>query len=161
MKKQSGVSVIEFTIISTALLLVIFSVIEVGRYVYSLQVINDITRVAARLAVVCRVEDRNDIPALAMPDYAPGGLTTANLVVDYLDESGNVITGTLTDDDVFSTIRYVRARVVNFSYQFTGLLTFVNLTGLLQVPEFETIRPRENLGHHRWTDTSGDNSTDC
>jgi len=160
MKRQAGISVIEFTVISTALLLVIFSVIEVGRYVYSLQVINEVTRVAARLAVVCRVEDRNDIPALVIPDYAPGGLTAANVVVDYLDDSGNVVTGTLTDDDVFSTISYVRARVVDFEYQYTGLLSFVNLTGLLAVPEFETIRPRENLGHHRRSDGT-DSSSDC
>lgn len=160
MKRQAGISIIEFTMISTALLLVIFSVIEVGRYVYSLQVINDVTRVAARLAAVCRVEDRNDIPALVLPAYAPGGLTTANIVIDYLDDSGNVVTGTLTDDDVFPTISYVRARVVNFNYQYTGLLSFVNLTGLLAVPEFETIRPRENLGHHRTSDSSS-SSSDC
>ncbi|MGD8116208.1 TadE/TadG family type IV pilus assembly protein [Vibrio sp. TRT 29B02] len=160
MKRQAGISIIEFTIVSTALLLVIFSVIEVGRYVYSLQVINDVTRVAARLAAVCRVEDRNDIPALVLPDYAPGGLTTANIVIDYLDDSGNVVAGTLTDDDVFPTISYVRARVVNFNYQYTGLLSFVNLTGLLAVPAFETIRPRENLGHHRTSDGSS-SSSDC
>ncbi|WP_038175010.1 TadE/TadG family type IV pilus assembly protein [Vibrio pacinii] len=160
MRKQQGVTIIEFTLIATTLMLIIFSVIEVGRYVYSLQTINEITRVAARLATVCRVEDRNDIPALAIPDYAPGGLSVDNIVIDYLDESGNVVTGTLTDDDVFSTIRYVRARVVNFSYQFTGLLSFINLTGLLEVPEFETIRPRENLGHHRRSDGT-ESSSDC
>ncbi len=160
MRKQQGVTIIEFTLIATTLMLIIFSVIEVGRYVYSLQTINEITRVAARLATVCRVEDRNDIPALAIPDYAPGGLSVDDIVIDYLDESGNVVTGTLTDDDVFSTIRYVRARVVNFSYQFTGLLSFINLTGLLEVPEFETIRPRENLGHHRRSDGT-ESSSDC
>ncbi len=160
MKKQKGLSVIEFTIVSTALLLIIFSVIEVGRYMYSLQVINDITRVAARLAVVCRVEDQADIPGLAVPSYAPGGLQATDIVIDYLDESGNLVTGTLTDDDVFSTISYVRARVVDFNYQYTGLLRFINLTGLLPVPEFETIRPRENLGHHRRSDGTS-SSSDC
>lgn len=160
MNRQQGVTIIEFTLISTALMLVIFSVIEVGRYVYSLQTINDITRVAARLAAVCRVEDRNDIPALAIPTYAPAGLTANNVVVDYLDADGDVVSGTLTDDDVFSSIRYVRARVINFRYQFTGLLSFINLTELLAVPEFETIRPRENLGHHRRSDGS-ESSSDC
>ncbi|MDC5823066.1 pilus assembly protein [Vibrio europaeus] len=160
MKYQKGVSIIEFTILSTALLLIIFSIIEVGRYVYSLQVINDVTRVAARLAVVCRVEDQNDISGLALPDYAPGGLTAANIAVDYLDDAGNVVTGTLTDEDVFPTISYVRARVVNFNYQYTGLLRLINFTGLLPVPEFETIRPRENLGHHRTSDGTS-SSSDC
>ncbi|MDA0118947.1 TadE/TadG family type IV pilus assembly protein [Vibrio sp. T11.5] len=161
MKTHKGVTIIEFTLVSTTLLLIIFGVIEVGRYVYSLQVVNDMTRVAARLAIVCRVEDQNDIPGLALSDNAPVGFTAANLTVEYLDASGNVVTGTLTDDDVFSTIEYVRARVVDFDYQFTGLLSFVSFTGLLAVPEFETTRPRENLGHHRETPTNPTNSTDC
>lgn len=161
MKRQQGLSIIEFTLVSTTLLLLIFAVIEVGRYVYSLQVVNDMTRVAARLAVVCRVEDRNDIPALALSSNAPVGFTAANLTVEYLDASGNTITGTLTDDDVFSTIEYVRARVVDFEYQFTGLLSFVSMTGMLAIPDFETTRPRENLGRHRETSTNPDNSTDC
>ncbi|ERB66226.1 hypothetical protein N779_05855 [Vibrio coralliilyticus OCN008] len=67
MKMQKGVTIIEFTLVSTTLLLIIFGVIEVGRYVYSLQVVNDMTRVAARLAVVCRVEDQNDIPGSRCP----------------------------------------------------------------------------------------------
>ena len=161
MKRQQGLSIIEFTLVSTTLLLLIFAVIEVGRYVYSLQVVNDMTRVAARLAVVCRVEDRNDIPALALSPNAPVGFTAANLTVEYLDASGNTVTGTLTDDDVFSTIEYVRARVVDFEYQFTGLLSFVSMTGMLAIPDFETTRPRENLGRHRETSTNPDNSTDC
>tara|TARA_Y100001956_G_scaffold47621_1_gene46376 strand:+ start:275 stop:763 length:489 start_codon:yes stop_codon:yes gene_type:complete len=160
-KKQQGLSIIEFTLVSTTLLLVIFAVIEVGRYVYSLQMINDMTRVAARLAVVCKVEDQASIPALAVASGAPDGFTAANLSIEYLDASGDVIQGSLTDDAIFPTIEYVRAKVVDFEYQFTGLLSFINLTGGLTVPEFETTRPRENLGHHRETPFNPSNSTDC
>ncbi|MCZ4295487.1 TadE/TadG family type IV pilus assembly protein [Vibrio sinaloensis] len=161
MKKQKGLSIIEFTLVSTALLLVIFSVIEVGRYIYSLQMVNDMTRIAARLAVVCKVEDKANIPALAVVSGAPYGFSASNLTIEYLDASGNVIQGTLTDDAIFPTIEYVRAKVVDFEYQFTGLLSFINLTGGLSVPEFETTRPRENLGHHRETPFNEENSTDC
>lgn len=161
MRNQQGLSIIEFTLVSTTLLLVIFAVIEVGRYVYSLQMINDMTRVAARLAVVCKVEDQGDIPALAIANGAPDGFTADNLTIEYLDASGDVIQGTLTDDAIFPTIEYVRAKVVDFEYQFTGLLSFINLAGGITVPEFETTRPRENLGHHRETPTNAENSTDC
>ncbi|KGY12597.1 pilus assembly protein CpaE [Vibrio tubiashii] len=160
MKKQLGISIVEFTVVSTAILLVMLSIMEVSRYLNSLQVVNDVTRVAARLATVCRVEDRNDIGALVIPEYAPSGLTESMIIVDYLDASGAPVQGDLTNDSVFEQIKYVRARVVGFKYQFTGILSFINFTGLLDVPEFETVRPRENLGHHR-RPTGSSSSTDC
>lgn len=160
MKKQRGISIIELTVVSTALLLVLLSIIETSRYFNSLQIINEVSRVTARLAAVCRVEDQNDIGRLVIPEYAPSGLTEEMIVVDYLDLSGSPVQGDLTDNSVFQKIKYVRARVVGYQYQFTGLLSFINLTGVLAVPEFETIRPRENLGHHRRPDGTS-SSTDC
>lgn len=156
MRRDSGITIIEFTLISTALLVLILGVIEVGRYMYSLQLINEMTRVAARLGVVCNVSDQDDIPALAVPDNAPGGFTAANLSLDYLDSTGTPIVGDpITDEDVFLTIRYVRAEVVDFDYQFSGLLSFMQ--GVIAVPSFETILPRENLGEIRGSTTD----TDC
>lgn len=160
MGKQRGISIVEFTVVSTAILLIMLSIIETSRYLNALQVVNEVSRVAARLAAVCRVEDQNDIRGLVMPEYAPSGLEESMILVDYLDESGAPVNGTLTDDAVFRTIKYVRARVVGFRYQFTGILSFINMTGVLSVPEFETIRPRENLGHHRRSSGSS-SSSDC
>ncbi|WP_070962494.1 TadE/TadG family type IV pilus assembly protein [Vibrio sonorensis] len=158
-KRQRGLSIVEFTIVATALLIVIFGIIEVGRYVYSLQLINDMTRSAARLAAVCRPQDRTDIPTLVVPPNAPGGFTANNIEIDYLGVNGSTID--LTSSDAFSNIRYVRARVVNFQYQFAGLLSFLNDLGLLNIPDYEAIRPRENLGFHRGTDDNPVAITDC
>ncbi|MGF1719967.1 pilus assembly protein [Vibrio kyushuensis] len=156
MKKNSGITIIEFTLVSTALLFLILGVIEVGRYMYSLQLINEMTRVAARLGVVCNVADQDDIPALVVPSNAPGGFTAANIALDYLDSTGTVIAGDPSaDEDVFLEIRYVRAEVVDFDYQFSGLLSF--LQGTITVPNFETVLPRENLGEIRGSNTD----TDC
>lgn len=159
MRKQHGLSVVEFTLVSTALLVVIFGMIEVGRYVYSLQLINEMTRVSARLAAVCRVEDRDDIPALVVGTNAPDGFTADNLQIDYLDENGGEID--LTTANAFSRIRYVRAKVVDFNYQFVGLLGLFDSIGVLTVPDYEAIRPRENLGYHRGTDDNPTAETDC
>ncbi|WP_428789030.1 TadE/TadG family type IV pilus assembly protein [Vibrio profundum] len=155
-KKQSGLSIIEFTLVSSALLVVILSVLEFGHYMYSMQVVSDMTRVAARLGVVCSVTDKGDIPGLAIVDNAPADFTAANLEVDYLDSNGGVVTGTLTDDDVFTTIRYVRARVSNYDYQFTGMLSFMGDEGALTIQDYETILPIENLGVH-----ADAGNTDC
>ncbi|WGV99765.1 TadE/TadG family type IV pilus assembly protein [Vibrio sp. YMD68] len=156
MRSQRGITIIEFTLISSALLVLILGVIEVGRYMYSLQLINEMTRVAARLGVVCNVADKDEIPGLAVPRNAPGGFTSANLSLEYLNETGAVITGDPSvDPEVFLDIRYVRSEVVNFEYQFSGLLTF--LQGVIIVPSFETTLPRENLGEIRGSNTD----TDC
>ena len=154
--KLWGVTIIEFTIVSTALLLLTMGVLQVGHYVYSLQVVNDMTRVAARLATVCHVSDKDDIPALALQDNAPSNFTASNLTVEYLDSDGQVVSGSLANDDVFTTIRYVRARVVNYDYQFGGLMSFLGESGVLTIPQYETTLPNENLGI--FADTS---TTDC
>ncbi|CAH0541195.1 TadE/TadG family type IV pilus assembly protein [Vibrio marisflavi] len=147
-KKQSGLSIIEFTIVSSALVLLVLGVVNFGHYVYSMQVLSDVSRTAARLGTVCHVTDLGDIPGLALADNVPTGFTAANIDVDYLDDGGSVVTGTLTDNAVFTTIRYVRARVVDYDYQFVGFLNFLGDDGALTVPEFESTLPVENLGVH-------------
>ncbi|QIA64072.1 pilus assembly protein [Vibrio astriarenae] len=162
-KKQSGLTIVELTLVATALLVTLIAVIEVGRYVYSLQLINDMTRVSARLGVVCQVDDRNDIPDLVVPSYAPDGFTADNLVIDYLDSDGAVVD--LSGANAFNSIRFVRARVVDFTYQFTGILGVFAALGVINVPEFESIRPRENLGYIRKIDENSNSTqdivTDC
>ncbi len=113
-----------------------------------MQVLSDVSRTAARLGTVCHVTDLGDIPGLALADNVPTGFTAANIDVDYLDDGGSVVTGTLTDNAVFTTIRYVRARVVDYDYQFVGFLNFLGDDGALTVPEFESTLPVENLGVH-------------
>ncbi|MGR5251141.1 TadE/TadG family type IV pilus assembly protein [Vibrio astriarenae] len=157
-RKLKGISIIEFTIVATALLLVIMALIEVGRYIYSLQLINEMTRVSARLGVVCRVADQNDIPNLVVPTNAPEGFTAANLEVDYLDDGGAVVD--FAGGGSFSDISYVRARVVNFDYQFAGLMGIFDSLGLITVPPFESVRPRESMGINRTSDGS-QSETDC
>ena len=48
--------------------------------------------------------------------------------------------------NLFATIRFVRARVVNYQYQFDSLLSFLGNNGLLTMPEFQTTLPAESLG---------------
>jgi len=155
-KKQSGLSILEFTIVSSALVLLVLGVVNFGHYVYSMQVLSDVARTTARLGTVCYVTDQTDLPGLALADNVPAGFTADNIDVDYLDENGSVVGGTLTDEAVFTTIRYVRARVVDYDYQFVGFLNFLGDEGALTVPEFESTLPIENLGVH-----SDGTLTDC
>ncbi len=83
-------------------------------------------------------------------------------MIEYLDANGVVVTGDVTDNNVFITIKYVRARVSNYQFQFVSILNFLGNKGLVVVPEFETTLPVESLGIVRPTKNDADGSiTDC
>ncbi|MDW6002350.1 TadE/TadG family type IV pilus assembly protein [Vibrio mangrovi] len=167
LKHQVGMSIIEFTLLATAVMLVMFGVIEVGRYVYSVQVINEMTREAARLGVVCHVSDQNDIPALVIHDNAPVGFTADNITIEYLNQSGNTVTldASMDEDEynsLYGTIKFVRASVSGYQYQMIGFMSFLTADGWIQVPLMETTLPVETLGVVRPTTSHPEERhTDC
>ena len=163
-KSHHGLSIIEFTFVVTALFLIMFWVMEAGRYMYSLQLINNATRVSARLAVVCRVQDQADIPLLAVPKPLLGGFSASDIDIEYLDSNGSKVvidvSSKSAEMETYSKINYVRAKVnESFKYQLSGLLSLFGVEGAISIPSFETIRPRENLGYH--SSDSEDVYTDC
>jgi hypothetical protein len=140
--RQSGIAIVEFSMVSLVLLMVLFAIMDGGRYMHSSQMLNDMTRKAARLATVCYVLDKTDIPALhTITVNAPVGFHPQNLHIAYLDLAGNVVLDPVGD---FSSIAFVRARVSDVSYQFMSLLSVFNSEDAF--PEFETILPIESLG---------------
>ncbi|MGY0614165.1 TadE/TadG family type IV pilus assembly protein [Vibrio sp. FJH11] len=151
--KQKGVTQVEFTLIALAVLLVIFSIIEFALYFYSIQMANEVTRRAARLATVCYIADRDDIKSLpAVEGLYPPGFTADNLKISYLNANGNEVNvdeffsespNIATLNSIFSTIRYVKAEA-NYTFKFLVLSLLINATGAS--PEFKTILPAESLG---------------
>jgi hypothetical protein len=163
-KKQKGVTQIEFMFIALAVLLVIFSIIEFALYFYSIQMANEITRRAARLATVCYISDRDDIPQLpALKSLYPPGFSSDNLKISYLkaenDADGNLQIEALTDAEValfsdssvgtdtlngiFTRIRFVKAEA-DYEFKFFVLSLLINAVGTS--PTFQTILPAESLG---------------
>ena len=155
--KQGGLAIVEFSIVATFLLLLLFGIFSIGYYMYSVQTLNDMTRKAARLASVCNTSNvsQQEIFDIVIDDNAPVGFTSANLVVEYLDEDSDVTA-------VFADIRYVRARIHNYDYQFTSLLNFIGNDGEVTVSAFETTLPSESLGVIRPNKNDNDGSNfDC
>lgn len=166
--KKSGVTIIEFTLVILVALLLIFTAFEFSRYVLSMQMLNEMTRKAARLAVVCSIESRDDI--LTLPEVvenSPTDFNSSYLLINYLDRDGvevNVdgFTSEPDEDDkdemnqIFSTIRFVTAEIdtENFKFQFVPLLSFFGEAGAVEVPSFKTILPIESLGIIRNNDGS-------
>jgi hypothetical protein len=161
--KQKGVTQVEFTFIALAVLLVIFAIIEFALYFYSIQMANEVTRRAARLATVCYISDRDDIPELpALKSLYPPGFSSESLKISYLkaedDGDGNLQIEALTDaeiaefssaspkidlNDLFSKIRFVKAEA-DYEFKFFVLAALINAVGAS--PKFQTILPAESLG---------------
>lgn len=170
LKKQSGMTIIEFTVIAWGLLVLVFFAFEIGRYMFSMQMLNEMTRKAARLATVCAVTDQGDITNL--PEVVENriiGFEPENLAIDYVDASGSSVSvagySGLSDGGkaaVLAQIRFVSAEITGFQFQFFPILSFVGDGGAIDVPSFKTLLPVESLGIVRPNSGSEDGTTeDC
>jgi Flp pilus assembly protein TadG len=132
-KLERGISTVEFSVVATVLFTILFGVIEFGRLMYTFNALAEGTRRAARLAVVCPLNDAG-IASTAnfetLPNFAPG-----NVQVQYLDASGNP-TGT------YSAIAYVRVQIVGYAIPLS--IPLINPT--VTSPAFAVTLPRESLG---------------
>lgn len=140
--RQTGLSTVEFAISGTVALIVLIGSIEAGRLLYVWNTICEATRHAARLAVVCPMNDpaikQN---ALLIPSgdgsssLLLSGLTPANVSVTYYDINGAVTTS-------LSSAASVNVQISGYTQQM--LIPFFNAT--LTVPPFSTTVPVESLG---------------
>lgn len=154
-KKQKGLTQVEFSIIALAVILVLFMIIEFAIYFYSVQMVNEITRRSARLATVCFISERDEIPNhQALESLYPSGFTANNLQIEYLDDTGATVdvsdflstppAASTVLDAQFSKIKYVQARAVDYEFKFFVLAALISAVG--KTPAFETVLPAESLG---------------
>jgi hypothetical protein len=144
--RQSGLTTVEFALIGGVALLVLFAVIEVGRAMFVVNALNEVTRRSARFATVCPIGDPA-IREVALFNNPGGGtasrfifdLQPANIAVEYLDRNGDPITDPNSN---FGQIHFVRTRIVG--YQHEMLIPFASY--IFTVPEFGTTLRRESLG---------------
>jgi hypothetical protein len=130
---QRGTTTVEFAIVGAIVITILFAIIEFGRIVFTLNMLQEGARRGARVAAVCAVGDAAVANAAVFAKLP--GFSTANVVVEYLDQDG-AVTG------VFSAIRYVRVRIVGYSFPIA--IPFINPT--FDAPEFSSTLPRESLG---------------
>jgi hypothetical protein len=138
-------AMVEFAIIGGMFLMLLFSVIEIGRAMFMWNAMVEATRRAARVAVVCPIDDPSIVRVglFADPNGSGGqllpGLKPENLSVTYLDLDGQP-----TSD--FLAIRYVRVEIVGYTHRL--MIPFLNK--VLTPPSFATTLPRESLGVPRF-----------
>lgn len=138
-RSQSGLAMVEFAIIGAVFFVVLFAVVEFGRTLFVINTLTEVTRRGARMAAVCPVGSAGPANA-AVTGAGVGGLSTGNLVIEYLDTNGAVLANPATTD--YGSIRYVRARITGFTLPL--VIPFIMPT--LSLTGFPAVIPRESLG---------------
>ena len=134
--RMRGTTTVEFAIVASALLMIMFGCIEFGRAMFVMAGLNEGVRRAARLAVVCPIGD----PAVtAAVDFLnEPNFTAENVDVSYLDATGAPITGTPS----VSNVGCVQVAIQNYSFPLA--IPFVDAT--IASPSFTVTLPAESLG---------------
>lgn len=144
-RQHRGLATVEFAIVGGLLFMVLFGVFEFGRAMFVANALAESTRRGARVAAICRVGDPRPAQVAIFADgdgqslIAPG-LTTDHVEVAYLDQAGAPLPDPIGS---FSSIRYVRVRITNFTQQL--LIPFVMPEMLM--PQFSATLPAESLGY--------------
>jgi len=147
--RQRGTTSVEFAIIGLLFFTVLFGVFEVARAFFVFNALDEVTRRGARMAAVCQIND-SAIREVAIFNASGGpqesswigGLSTANLQVEYLDAAGVAISDPTAQ---FNQIRYVRASIVGYLHQLFIPGNFITIPS----PDFRATLPRESLGISR------------
>lgn len=137
-RRQRGATTVEFAIVGMVTLTLLFVIVEFGRILFSLNMLDESARRAARVAAVCAVG--NGAIANAATFVRLPNLTTSNIVTQYLDENG-VPLGDPAGAD-YPAIEYVRVRIVNYAFPVALPL----IATVFSAPEISSTLPSESLG---------------
>ena len=171
---QRGVAALEFALVAIPFFLLLFGVIEFGRLMYLWNTVQEVTRSAARQAVVTDFTDTGATGAMTKLKYAavfrntagtlPAAYEISDLMVNikYLQSDGATVVSPMPADpgdnisaclDVSrasSCIRYVEVKVCSgnpcVAVAFQPMLGMFSFLGTLTIPVSTVRMPSESLG---------------
>ncbi len=127
--RQRGATVVEFALISVVFVTLLMAIVEFGRWLSTLELVSETTRLGARMAVVCDVNDTTI--RTRMKSYLPMlGLADNQISIAYFPASCNK-----------SNCQSVTVSIVGAT--FTPSIPF--LASAFPVPPFTTSLPRESM----------------
>jgi len=141
--QQLGLATVEFAVVGLVFFIVLFSLFEVGRVMFTLNQLTNLSRATARLAAVCPVSEHDIIKQAAKEVSVLSHISNDVLHITYLDSDMNELDATLDSD--FYDIRFVQAEIVNFehrilipvyqkTFRFNGFKTIINSESLGVLP---------------------------
>jgi Flp pilus assembly protein TadG len=111
LRRQHGTTTVEFAIVGLLVFIVLFGAIEMGRLLFTLNTLREVTYRGARMAAICSV-DNPAIARIAVFNSAGQGtnsailpsLTTDNILIEYLLRIRELGRGALwPDNDLYVT----------------------------------------------------------
>ena len=148
MKNQKGAALVEFALAAgLGLFFVILFGFEFGRALYVWNTVEEVTRRATRVAVVCNRTQENIANRVALfnaindtnTDSAIlSGFNNANIDIRYLKE--DITTLATTDTEVY----FIEATITNFTH--TIIIPLPIFNSAITLPAVTTILPSEALG---------------
>ena len=141
--QQSGVTTVEFAIVGSVLLVIIFAVIEFSRVIFALNMLQEGARRVARVAAVCPVVQEGDAAAQGLFAHLRG-LNAGHIHIAYLDANGDPVPNP-ADPGNEADISFVSATVSGYSIELS--IPFINPT--FAAPSYTSTLPRESLGRLR------------
>jgi len=162
--KEQGAAAVEFAIIALILFTLLFGVLEFGRMFYVFNTAQEVTRHAAREAVVRWVDNSSTSPAKTLALFGrtamPAGaeITTNNINIEYLETatgsaipSGNMppspsdnIAACLDPTSTYDCIAYVRVSITGATYApMVSLFPYLSVP----IPASTVTMPAESMGY--------------
>lgn len=129
-KRQAGVAAVEFALISAAFFTLLIGIMEMGRLLWTWNAAVEATRMGARVAAVCTM---NDSEIVARMITMLPSLSSSNVTVSYIDP-GNASCTVNTCKEVSVSLQ---------GYQHQTIIPFVPLS--VTLPPFQTTLPREYM----------------
>lgn len=156
--RQQGAAAVEFAIVCLLFFTILFAILEFGRMLYVYNTMQEVTRRAARAAVVRWVDQTATIKSIALfgSGSIPAGteVTAANITIEYLNKAGTTASPQPTDPgdnlsacgDITRTaecIYSVRVSIIGVTYSpMVSLFSFLGIA----LPPSVVVMHAESLG---------------
>ena len=124
-RRQAGVAAVEFALVAALFFTILLGAIEMGRLLWTWNAAGEATRLGARLAIVCDIND--PIIKSRMRQMLPA-LQDGNVTIDYLDPGCTA-----------ATCKSVRVTLAGYTH--VPIIPFVPLS--IPIPPFQTTLPKE------------------
>jgi len=142
-RHQTGLVTVELAMVGGMFFFVLLGVLETGRAMFTMNALNEATRLGARAAAVCPVQNAAITNIARFNDSGVlSDLEPSNIVINYLDEDGGVIANpSPANVNGYLDIRFVQVSIQDYEYEVLvpGVPTF-------NLPTYTTTLPRQSLG---------------
>ena len=135
-RQQQGAAAVEFAVVASLFFVLLLGIMEFGRMLYIWNAADQATRVGARLAVVCNLNDA--IIKSSMQKFLPG-ISTTDINVAY-SPSGCLAYASPGSPST-PVCDTVTVEISNTAPSIRSLIPYLNLA--VKIPKFSTSLPRE------------------